>query len=104
MVSFLIVDSSLMYASHGNQIGLVNLVQGYRLKTSSANGHYLSTKSEGKKSIKLKRNEIVLQVSFMIFCHYLLFFHTLISECLRGYLHMTIRLQLLNLMLHGLIY
>ncbi|XP_027336237.1 uncharacterized protein LOC113850080 [Abrus precatorius] len=56
------LDSTLMFASHGNQIALVKLIQGYRLSTSCSNGHYLSTKSEGKKSIKLKRNEIVLQV------------------------------------------
>nr|KYP62616.1 hypothetical protein KK1_017157 [Cajanus cajan] len=56
------LDSSLMFASHGNQIGLVKLIQGYRLSTSTANGHYISTNSEGKKSIKLKRNEIVLQM------------------------------------------
>lgn len=58
----LVVDSTLMFASHGNQIGLVKLIEGYRLSTSTANGHYISTKSDGKKSIKLKRNEIVLQV------------------------------------------
>lgn len=57
----MIVESSLLFASHGNQIGLVKLVQGYRLLTSD--GHYLSTKSEGKKSIKLKLNETVLQVT-----------------------------------------
>ncbi|KHN25133.1 hypothetical protein glysoja_044599 [Glycine soja] len=56
------LDSSLMFASHGNQIGIAKLIQGYRLSTSTANGHYISTNSEGKKSIKLKRNEIVLQV------------------------------------------
>ncbi|XP_073220441.1 uncharacterized protein [Cicer arietinum] len=58
------IDSTLMFASHGNQIGLVKLIQGYRLSTSTStsNGHYISTKSEGKKSIKLKINEIVLQV------------------------------------------
>lgn len=56
------LDSTLMFASHGNQIGLVKLIEGYRLSTSTANGHYISTKSDGKKSIKLKRNEIVLQV------------------------------------------
>lgn len=49
-----------MFASHGSQIGLAKLVQGYRL--SNADGHYIATKSEGKKSIKLKLNEIVLQV------------------------------------------
>ncbi|QCD81654.1 COMPASS component SWD1 [Vigna unguiculata] len=58
------LDSSLMFATHGNQIGIAKLIQGYRLSTSTANGQYLSTNSEGKKSIKLKRNEIVLQVSF----------------------------------------
>ncbi|XP_020216211.1 uncharacterized protein LOC109799955 isoform X2 [Cajanus cajan] len=56
------LDSTLMFASHGNQIGLVKLIQGYRLSTSSSKGHYISTKGEGKKSIKLRRNEIVLQV------------------------------------------
>ncbi|KAK7263111.1 hypothetical protein RJT34_30696 [Clitoria ternatea] len=65
------LDSTLMFASHGNQIGLVKLIQGYRLSTSTANGHHISTKSEGKKSIKLKRNEIVLQVHW--------------QETLRGY-------------------
>lgn len=49
-----------MFASHGNTIGLAKLVQGSRLSTT--NGHYISTKAEGKKSIKLKVNEIVLQV------------------------------------------
>ncbi|XP_027345308.1 uncharacterized protein LOC113857521 isoform X2 [Abrus precatorius] len=65
------LDSTLMFASYGNQIGLVKLIQGYRLSTSTANGHYISTNSEGKKSIKLKRNEIVLQVHW--------------QETLRGY-------------------
>lgn len=65
------IDSTLMFASHGNQIGQVKLIQGYRLSTSTANGHYISTNSEGKKSIKLKRNEIVLQVHW--------------QETLRGY-------------------
>lgn len=54
-----------MFASHGNQIGLAKLVHGYRLST--ADGHYISTKTEGKKLIKLKANEIVLQVKFFIF-------------------------------------
>lgn len=63
------LESSLLFASHGNQIGLVKLVQGYRLSTSD--GHYLSTKSEGKKSIKLKLNETVLQIQW--------------QETLRGY-------------------
>ncbi|KAL3734266.1 hypothetical protein ACJRO7_023592 [Eucalyptus globulus] len=54
------IESTLMFASHGNTIGLAKLVQGSRLSTT--NGHYISTKAEGKKSIKLKVNEIVLQV------------------------------------------
>lgn len=49
-----------MFASHGDQIGLAKLVQGYRL--SNAGGHYIATTNEGRKSIKLKLNEIVLQV------------------------------------------
>ncbi|CAJ1942759.1 unnamed protein product [Sphenostylis stenocarpa] len=57
------LDSSLMFASHGNQIGIVKLIQGYRLSTSAASGQYISTNSEGKKLIKLKRNEIALQDS-----------------------------------------
>ncbi|KAK7307612.1 hypothetical protein VNO77_40835 [Canavalia gladiata] len=56
------LDSTLMFASHGNQVGLAKLIQGYRLSSASSNGHYIPTKSEGKKSIKLKRNEIILQV------------------------------------------
>ncbi|XP_057955522.1 uncharacterized protein LOC131149253 [Malania oleifera] len=63
------LESTLMFASHGYQIGLAKLVQGYRLST--ADGHYISTKTEGKKSIKLKVNEIVLQVHW--------------QETLRGY-------------------
>lgn len=54
------IESTLMFASHGNTIGLAKLVQGSRLSTT--NGHYISTKAEGKKSIKLKVNEIILQV------------------------------------------
>ncbi|KAK7252842.1 hypothetical protein RIF29_37075 [Crotalaria pallida] len=67
------LDSTLMFACHGNQIGLVKLIQGYRLSTSTSasDGQYVSTKGEGKKSIKLKRNEIVLQVHW--------------QETLRGY-------------------
>ncbi|RDY07951.1 hypothetical protein CR513_07872, partial [Mucuna pruriens] len=55
------LDSSLMFASHGNQIGIVKLIQGYRLSTSTANGHYISTNSEGKKCIGKKlRGDIIL--------------------------------------------
>lgn len=55
------VESTLVFASHGDQIGLAKLVQNYRL--SNADGHYISTKAEGRKFIKLKVNEIVLQVN-----------------------------------------
>lgn len=53
------LESTLIFATHGSQIGLAKLVQGSR---STADGHYIPTKGEGKKSIKLKVNEIVLQV------------------------------------------
>lgn len=59
-ILLLLIESTLLFATHGSQIGLAKLVQGYRLSTT--NGHYISTKSEGKKSIKLKINETVLQV------------------------------------------
>ncbi|XP_077212659.1 transducin/WD40 repeat-like superfamily protein [Tasmannia lanceolata] len=54
------LESTVLYAIHGDHIGLAKLLQGYRL--SSDDGQYISTKAEGKKSIKLKVNEIVLQV------------------------------------------
>lgn len=54
------LESTMLFTSNGDKIGLAKLVQGYRLST--ADGHYISTKTEGKKSIKLKVNEIVLQV------------------------------------------
>ncbi|KAM5576483.1 hypothetical protein ABKV19_007379 [Rosa sericea] len=63
------IESTLMFASHGDQIGLAKLVQGYRL--SNAGGHYIATTNEGRKSIKLKLDEIVLQVHW--------------QETLRGY-------------------
>ena len=56
-----ILESTMMFATHGDQIGLAKLVQGYRV--SNANGHYIPTQGEGRKSIKLKINEIVLQVT-----------------------------------------
>ncbi|XP_057520245.1 uncharacterized protein LOC130800673 [Amaranthus tricolor] len=58
------LESTLMFASHGNQIALAKLVQGYRLSNGDGHGHghYISTTGEGRKSIKLKVNEIVLQV------------------------------------------
>ncbi|KAG7011090.1 hypothetical protein SDJN02_27888, partial [Cucurbita argyrosperma subsp. argyrosperma] len=54
------LESTLMFASHGDQIGLVKLVQGHR--NSTADGNYIPTKGEGRKSIKLRLNEVVLQV------------------------------------------
>lgn len=56
------LESTVMFASHGNQIALAKLVQGYRLSASDGHGHYISTTAEGRKSIKLKVNEIILQV------------------------------------------
>ncbi|KAL2898164.1 putative coatomer subunit alpha [Bienertia sinuspersici] len=56
------LESTLMFASHGNQIALAKLVQGYHLSGSDGHGHYISTTAEGRKSIKLKMNETVLQV------------------------------------------
>lgn len=49
-----------MFACFGDKIGMAKLVHGYSISTSD--GPNMSTKGEGKKSIKLKANEIVLQV------------------------------------------
>lgn len=54
------LESTIMFVSHGDQIGLAKLVQGHR--NSTADGNYIPTKGEGRKSIKLRVNEIVLQV------------------------------------------
>ncbi|KAG8384407.1 hypothetical protein BUALT_Bualt04G0114800 [Buddleja alternifolia] len=56
------LESTLMFASHGDQIGLAKLILGYRLP--STDGHYISTKAEGRKFIRLKVNEIVLQIQW----------------------------------------
>ncbi|KAH9621979.1 hypothetical protein KSS87_010217 [Heliosperma pusillum] len=56
------LDSTLLFASHGNQIALAKLVHGYRLSNSDGQGHYIPTTAEGRKLIKLRVNEIVLQV------------------------------------------
>ncbi|XP_047964874.1 uncharacterized protein LOC125209315 [Salvia hispanica] len=56
------LESTLLIASHGDQIALAKLIVGYRLP--STDGHYISTKAEGRKSIKLKVNEVVLQVQW----------------------------------------
>lgn len=58
------LESTLMFASHGNQIALAKLVQSYRHSTTEGHGHYIPTTAEGRKSIKLKVNEIVLQVQW----------------------------------------
>lgn len=71
----MMVESTLMFASHGDQIGLAKLVQGSR---STSNGHYISTKAEGNKSIKLKVNEIVLQVIKYIYCYF--YTYSIISD------------------------
>jgi len=46
----------------GKHIGLAKLLQGYRLSTD--NGLSITTKTDGKKFIKLKPNETVLQVFY----------------------------------------
>lgn len=54
-----------MFACFGDKIGMAKLVHGYSISTSD--GPNMSTKGEGKKSIKLKTNEIVLQVGTLTF-------------------------------------
>ncbi|KAE8735863.1 hypothetical protein F3Y22_tig00000329pilonHSYRG00242 [Hibiscus syriacus] len=54
------IESTLMFACNGKQIGLTKLFQGSWLPNSD--GHYISTKTEGKKYVRLNANEIVLQV------------------------------------------
>uniref|UniRef100_R7W694 Transducin/WD40 repeat-like superfamily protein n=1 Tax=Aegilops tauschii TaxID=37682 RepID=R7W694_AEGTA len=53
-------ESSLLYVISGKHIGLAKLLTGYRLSTD--NGLSITTKTDGKKFIKLKPNETVLQV------------------------------------------
>lgn len=53
-------ESTLLYVISGKHIGLAKLLQGYRLSTD--NGLSITTKTDGKKFIKLKPNETVLQV------------------------------------------
>lgn len=59
------VESTLLIASHGDQIALGKLILGYRLP--STDGHYISTRAEGRKFVKLKVNEMVLQVMIQVF-------------------------------------
>lgn len=54
------LESSLLYVISGKHIGLAKLLTGYRLSTD--NGLSVTTKTDGKKFIKLKPNETVLQV------------------------------------------
>ncbi|KAL5705822.1 hypothetical protein ACHQM5_024065 [Ranunculus cassubicifolius] len=63
------LESTIMYASHGSHIGTTKLVQGYRLSVD--NGEQIlpetnafAPETKGKKTIKLKLNEIVLQVQW----------------------------------------
>ncbi|XP_019054695.1 PREDICTED: uncharacterized protein LOC104605594 isoform X2 [Nelumbo nucifera] len=53
------LESTVMYASSSSHIGLAMLTQVYH---STDGVQYISTKTEGKKSIKLKANETALQV------------------------------------------
>ncbi|KAF5177772.1 Transducin/WD40 repeat-like superfamily protein [Thalictrum thalictroides] len=54
------LESTIMYASHESHIGMTKLIQGSRLSVD--NGQKVTPESKGKKAIKLKVNEIVLQV------------------------------------------
>ncbi|XP_072994208.1 uncharacterized protein [Typha latifolia] len=54
------LESTILYTISGKHIGLVKLLQGYRLSTDD--GQFISTKTDGKKFIKMKPNEAVLQV------------------------------------------
>lgn len=65
-----IVESTILYAISGKHIGLVKLLQDYRLSTDD--GQYISTKTDGKKFIKLKANETVLQVLGLLLSCFLL--------------------------------
>jgi hypothetical protein len=59
----LILESSLLYVISGKHIGLAKLLNGYRLSTD--NGLSITTKTDGKKFIKLKPNDTVLQVLYL---------------------------------------
>lgn len=63
-----------MYVISGNHIGLAKLLQGYRL--SADDGRHISTKTDGKKFVKLKPNETVLQV---VGCAKYLLMHSVIT-------------------------
>lgn len=70
------LDSTIMYASHGSHIGTTKLIQGYRLSVDDGQQRMPETEgpmpeTKGKKTVKLKLNEIVLQVHW--------------QETLRGY-------------------
>ncbi|XP_064984198.1 uncharacterized protein LOC135624480 [Musa acuminata AAA Group] len=54
------LESTILYSISGKHIALAKLLQGYRLSTDD--GQYISTKTDGKKFIKLKPNETVIQV------------------------------------------
>lgn len=64
---FVHAESTILYAINGNHISFAKLIQGYH--HSDDGGQYISTKTDGKKSIKLKLNEIAHQVLFfLVFC------------------------------------
>ncbi|PKU62784.1 uncharacterized protein LOC110101272 [Dendrobium catenatum] len=54
------LESTILYSISGDHIGLAKLLQSYHLSTDD--GRSISTKTEGKKFINLKRNEHVIQV------------------------------------------
>ncbi|XP_020584805.1 uncharacterized protein LOC110027638 isoform X2 [Phalaenopsis equestris] len=54
------LESTILYSISGDHVGLAKLLQSYRLSTDD--GRNISTRTEGKKFIKLKRDEHVIQV------------------------------------------
>ncbi|KAH0464517.1 hypothetical protein IEQ34_007303 [Dendrobium chrysotoxum] len=57
------LESTILYSISGDHIGLAKLLQSYHLSTDD--GRNISTKTEGKKFINLKRNEHVIQASLL---------------------------------------
>ncbi|KAK4393322.1 hypothetical protein Sango_1803000 [Sesamum angolense] len=59
------LESTVMFASHGDQIGLGKLILGYRLP--SADGHYISTKAEGQALVTLMGSLLHLRIPYKEF-------------------------------------
>ncbi|KAL0377738.1 UNVERIFIED_CONTAM: hypothetical protein Sradi_3079300, partial [Sesamum radiatum] len=63
------LESTVMFASHGDQIGLGKLILGYRLP--SADGHYISTKAEGRCACLLTSLQDVARTNFVLLLYWL---------------------------------